>query len=73
VPHARPRATRTRSHRGIRPVGEPEPPGIQARDAGTFYWLYAPVRFTDHAIMCIVQEDGAGRRLLETERSISVS
>jgi hypothetical protein len=50
---------------GIRPVGESEPPGIQARNAGTFYWLYAPVRFTDHAILCIVQEDGAGRRLLE--------
>ena len=26
---------------GIRPVGEPEPPGIQSRNAGTFYWLYA--------------------------------
>jgi hypothetical protein len=35
------------------------------RDAGTFYWLYAPVGFTDYAILCIVQEDGAGRRLLE--------
>lgn len=45
---------------GIRPVGEPEPPGIQARNAGTFYWLYAPVRFTDHAILCIVQEDYDG-------------
>jgi hypothetical protein len=49
---------------GIRPVGEPEPPGIQSRNAGTFYWLYAPVQFADHAILCIVQEDAAGRRLL---------
>ena len=50
---------------GIRPVGEPEPPGIQSRGGGTFYWLYAPVQFEDHAILCIVQEDGAGRRLME--------
>ena len=50
---------------GIRPVGEPEPPGIQSRGGGTFYWLYAPVQFEDHAILCIVQEDGAGRRLVE--------
>ncbi|WP_433248424.1 hypothetical protein ACQPYK_00495 [Streptosporangium sp. CA-135522] len=56
--------TRDRSW-GIRPVGEPEPPGIQARNAGTFYWLYAPVQFDDHAILCIVQEDEKGRRVLE--------
>jgi hypothetical protein len=29
--------TRDRSW-GIRPVGEPEPPGIQANNPGTFYW-----------------------------------
>ena len=45
---------------GIRPVGEPEPPGIQSRNTGTFYWLYAPVQFEDHAILCIVQENAAG-------------
>ena len=50
---------------GIRPVGESEPPGIQSRNTGTFYWLYAPMQFEDHAILCIVQEDAAGRRLLE--------
>jgi hypothetical protein len=50
---------------GIRPVGEPEPPGIQAKNAGTFYWLYAPMQFEDHSILCIVQEDEKGRRLLE--------
>lgn len=50
---------------GIRPVGEGEPPGIQAKGTGTFYWLYAPMQFDDHAILCIVQEDGQGRRLLE--------
>jgi hypothetical protein len=50
---------------GIRPVGEAEPPGIQARNAGTFYWLYTPIQFEDHAILVIIQEDQAGRRLLE--------
>ncbi|GAA2423585.1 hypothetical protein GCM10010191_39530 [Actinomadura vinacea] len=50
---------------GIRPVGEPEPPGIQAKNSGTFYWLYTPMQFEDHSILCIVQEDEKGRRLLE--------
>ena len=50
---------------GIRPVGEPEPSGIQANNAGTFYWLYTPIRFEDHSILCIVQEDEKGRRVLE--------
>ena len=50
---------------GIRPVGEAEPPGIQSKNAGTFYWLYAPMSFDDHAILCIVQEDEKGRRVLE--------
>ncbi|MER6513384.1 hypothetical protein ABT158_41705 [Nonomuraea sp. NPDC001636] len=56
--------TRDRSW-GVRPVGEPEPPGIQANDPGTFYWLYTPMKFDDHAILCIIQEDHRGRRLLE--------
>ncbi|MQY06951.1 hypothetical protein [Actinomadura macrotermitis] len=50
---------------GIRPVGEPEPPGIQVKNAGCFYWMYAPMQFEDHAILCIVQEDEKGRRVLE--------
>jgi hypothetical protein len=50
---------------GVRPVGEPEPPGIQSRNPGTFYWLYTPIQFADHSILCIVQEDDKGRRLLE--------
>ncbi|MFV2172516.1 hypothetical protein ACFHW2_03255 [Actinomadura sp. LOL_016] len=50
---------------GIRPVGEPEPPGIQSKNAGTFYWMYAPMQFDDHSILCIVQEDEHGRRVLE--------
>src|SRR5262245_38762446 len=56
--------TRDRSW-GVRPVGESEPPGIQAKNPGTFYWLYAPIRFDDHAILCILQEDDKGRRLVE--------
>ncbi|MCD0451280.1 hypothetical protein LO762_19055 [Actinocorallia sp. API 0066] len=56
--------TRDRSW-GIRPVGEPEPLGVQVKNAGTFYWMYAPMQFEDHAILTIVQEDEKGRRLLE--------
>jgi len=56
--------TRDRSW-GIRPVGEPEPPGIQANNPGTFYWMYAPFQFETHSILCIVQEDDQGRRVLE--------
>jgi hypothetical protein len=56
--------TRDRSW-GIRPVGDPEPSGIQARNSITFYWLYTPVQFDDHSILCIIQEDAEGRRVLE--------
>ncbi|GAA0336740.1 hypothetical protein NE235_24955 [Actinoallomurus spadix] len=50
---------------GIRPVGEAEPPGIQAKNPASFYWVYAPMQFEDHAILCILQEDAQGRRILE--------
>ncbi|MFC0071941.1 hypothetical protein ACFFQW_49725 [Umezawaea endophytica] len=50
---------------GIRPVGEAEPPGIQVKDAGTRYWLYTPIQFEDHSILCILQEDEKGHRLIE--------
>lgn len=50
---------------GIRPVGEAEPPGIQARNPAQFYWMYAPMQFEEFSILAIVQEDGAGHRLLE--------
>lgn len=33
--------------RGVRPVGEPEPPGIQAKNPAQFYWMYAPMQFSD--------------------------
>jgi hypothetical protein len=51
---------------GIRPVGEAEPPGnLASKPAGTFRWLYAPVRMEDHALVFICQERGDGSRVLE--------
>jgi hypothetical protein len=50
---------------GVRPVGESEPPGIQIRNPAQFYWMYAPMQFDDFSILAIVQEDGAGSRVLE--------
>ena len=51
---------------GVRPVGEPEPPGIRATDtAGGFFWIYAPVRFEDHGMITIVQERPTGERIMQ--------
>jgi hypothetical protein len=58
------RGSRDRSW-GVRPVGESEPPGIQARNPAQFYWMYAPMQFEAFSILAILQEDGAGNRLLE--------
>ena len=58
--------TRDRSW-GIRPVGEPEPPGRAAAEPDPgfgFWWTYVPLRFEDFALVVIAQEDGDGRRLL---------
>jgi hypothetical protein len=56
--------TRDRSW-GIRPVGEPEPPGRPADPPFEgLWWLYAPLRFEDHAVVLIVQEDPDGVRTL---------
>jgi len=52
---------------GIRPVGEPEPPGRGAAEADPrwgFFWTYAPLRFDRFAVVIIVQEDGDGHRTL---------
>jgi hypothetical protein len=54
--------TRDRSW-GIRPVGEPEPHGRPASGGG-FWWLYAPLRFEEFAIVVIVQEQPNGWRML---------
>jgi len=58
------RGARDRSW-GIRPVGEGEPPGIQARNPAQFYWMYAPMQFDDFSILTIIQEDREGNRLLQ--------
>jgi hypothetical protein len=57
--------TRDRSW-GVRPVGEPEPPGIRATNTGFgMLWCYAPMQFDDHSIMFIVHETPDGRRVLQ--------
>lgn len=50
---------------GIRPVGEPEPPGRpQDPPMDGFWWLYVPLRFDDFAIVIIMQEEPDGFRTL---------
>jgi len=56
--------TRDRSW-GIRPLGEPEPPGRAASEPDPlfgFWWTYVPLRFEEFAILVILQEDGDGTR-----------
>jgi hypothetical protein len=58
--------TRDRSW-GIRPIGEPEPPGRAASEPDEgfgFWWTYAPLRFDDFALLLIAQEDGEGGRTM---------
>jgi hypothetical protein len=57
--------TRDRSW-GIRPVGAAEPAGrpADATGGGGFWWLYAPLRFAEFAIVVIVQEQPDGWRTL---------
>jgi hypothetical protein len=50
---------------GIRPIGEAEPPGRQAdQPTEGFWWLYAPLRFEDWALVVIAQEQPDGYRSL---------
>ncbi|MGH9095518.1 MAG: hypothetical protein ACRDXE_10190, partial [Acidimicrobiales bacterium] len=49
---------------GIRPVGEAEPAGRFGGFGDGFWWLYAPLRFDDFALIVIVQEDPDGHRTL---------
>lgn len=56
--------TRDRSW-GIRPIGEPEPPG-RAGDEPIegFWWTYIPMRFDDFGIIVILQEEPDGTRVM---------
>jgi len=50
---------------GIRPSGAPEPPERAAAEPiEGFWWLYVPVAFDDFAIVCIVQEEPDGHRVV---------
>jgi len=50
---------------GIRPVGEPEGDGIrQGTNVMAGMWNYFPMRFADHSVYYICQEDPHGDRLL---------
>jgi hypothetical protein len=51
---------------GVRPVGEPEPAGINAaRPMEGFWWVYAPMQFERYSILCMAQEEPDGTRVLE--------
>ena len=50
---------------GVRPVGEPEPPGVDAMRGGSFYWVYAPLRFEEFSVITMVQELPDGKRIME--------
>jgi hypothetical protein len=49
---------------GIRPVGEPEPPGRPDTAFGGMWWLYLPLAFDDYQLFLILQEDPDGHRSL---------
>lgn len=56
--------TRDRSW-GTRPIGESEPPGIRAKNPFSWFWIYTPIRFEDHALLVMIQERTDGSRVLE--------
>lgn len=56
--------TRDRSW-GVRPVGETEPPGIRTEGQMQGFWNYAPMQFSDHSILYLVNEHDDGSRVLE--------
>lgn len=62
--------TRDRSW-GIRPSGEPDPPGRWAEHPiEGFWWTYVPLRFEDFALIVIVQEEPDGSRTLNNATRI---
>ena len=55
---------------GIRPVGEPEPPGRAAEAMSGFWWLYMPLRFSSCALIVILQENPDGFRTLSNAKRV---
>jgi hypothetical protein len=55
---------------GIRPVGEPEPPGAPDDAMPGFWWLYAPLRFESCALTVILQENPDGYRTVNDARRV---
>jgi hypothetical protein len=59
------KGTRDRSW-GVRPVGDPEPPGIfEGTGALRGLWNYAPMQFDDFSILYMLNEEPDGTRVLE--------
>ena len=51
---------------GVRPIGEPEHPGIRASEAPAgFFWIYCTMQFPDYSILVMIQEDRTGQRFME--------
>jgi len=51
---------------GVRPVGEPEPPGIRQGELSMDgMWNYAPMQFNNFSILYICNERNNGERPLE--------
>jgi hypothetical protein len=51
---------------GVRPVGEPEPPGIRGTESPEgFFWLYVPMQFPGFSLFFSTQERQDGTRVLE--------
>ena len=56
---------------GIRPSGEPEPPGRAASEMPLgFWWLYAPLQFERYAVIVILQENPDGHRTLNDAKRV---
>jgi hypothetical protein len=57
---------------GVRPVGDPEPPGIRVKvqHSHGFFHNWMPMQFDDFLIKVFFEEDADGRRLIEESAKI---